>query len=184
MDIRIYRLEGFSGGLLLLLSPLLLYSNLTIIGLLFAIAGFTVVLVFLRSLSKVYDEPLIEFYAKLSVLPLTGSILIARLGGLEEALKAPYMLGVTLIPALVEAITLASLLQLIAVIAFYTLLLLGAYSLLKAFYIASVKSREWMLEIVGYSVLLTAIAGSTLLLLILSGLLIVMTSIYGRFREP
>jgi hypothetical protein len=41
-----------------------------------------------------------------------------------------------------------------------------------------------MLDVVGYSVLLTAIAGSTLLLPILSGLLMTMTSIYGKLREP
>jgi hypothetical protein len=94
------------------------------------------------------------------------------------------MLGVTLIPALINAITLASILQLITIITFYTLLLLGAYSLLKAFHIASIKSRERMLDVVGYSVLLTAIAGSTLLLPILSGLLMTMISIYGKLREP
>ena len=184
MSLRICKLEGFSGGLLLLLSPLLIYSNLAVVGLLSAIVGFAAILVFLRTLSRVYDEPLIQFYAKLSALLMAGCFIIARLGGLEEAFNTPYMLGVTLIPALINAITLAGILQLIAIVTFYTLLLLGAYSLLKAFHIASIKSRERMLGIVGYSVLLTAITGSTLLLPILSGLLMTMTSIYGKLREP
>lgn len=94
------------------------------------------------------------------------------------------MLKVTPLPELVDAITLASLSQLVAVIAFYALLLLGAYNLLKAFHIVSVKSREWMLETVGYSVPLTSLIGSTLLFLLLSGLLITLTSVYGRLREP
>jgi hypothetical protein len=184
VNLRISKLEGFSGGLLLLLSPLLLYSGLAVVGLLSAITGFAAILIFLRTLSRVYDEPLIQFYANLSALFIVSCFIIARLGGLEEVFNTPYMLGVTLIPALINAITLASILQLITIITFYTLLLLGAYSLLKAFHIASIKSRERMLDVVGYSVLLTAIAGSTLLLPILSGLLMTMTSIYGKLREP
>lgn len=184
MDLRISKLEGFSGGLLLTLSPLLLYSDLAFIGVFSAITGFAVTLLFLRTLSRVYDEPLIQFHARLSAILIAGSVVIAYLGGLEEVFDAPYMLKVTLLPELVDAITLASLSQLVAVIAFYTLLLLGAYNLLKAFHIVSVKSREWMLETVGYSVLLTSLIGSTLLFFLLSGLLITLTSVYGRLREP
>lgn len=184
MNLRVSKLKGFIGGLLLTIAPLLVYSGFPLVGFLLAILGFTALLLFLRSLSRIYDEPMIWFYAKLSTLSLVSGLLLAYLASLDKLLSSPYLLGVTLIPALIDVITFANLSQLFTTLAYYTLLLLAAYSLLRAFTIASIKSREWKLEVVGYSVLVTIVAGSTLLLPIISGFLLVLVSIYGRLREP
>jgi len=184
LDVRTSRLLGFTGGLLLVLSPLLVYASLPLVGFIAALAGFTSILFFLRLLSRVYDEPLIWSYAKLSALAFIGLLAVARLGGVDEALKAPYLLGVTLIPSLVNAVTFASLIQLLALLAFYTLLLLGSFYLLKAFTLTSIKSRERRLALVGYTALVLAALASTLLTPILSGFLLVIVMIYGRLREP
>lgn len=169
---------------MLTLSIPLIYSNLSITGVIFCFTGFTLILYYLRALSTIYDEPLIWFYARLSALLLALAIIISRLARLDVLTGASYMLGVTLIPGLVDAITLASIPQLTAILLFYSLLITGAYALLRSFELSSIKSREWKLGIVGYSMLITAIAGSTTLLPVLSGFIMVLTSIYGRPREP